>query len=124
MRIHSQLTEVAVVSELGARLAHVRLEQELQQSELAALAGIGIATLQRLEAGQEVRLTTFIRVLRALGLLDALDALIREPGPSPLELLKLQGRRRQRVRSSRASDEADPSEPWRWGDERGAGTQG
>ena len=120
MRINSQLTDAAVLSELGARLAHARLEQGLQQSELAALAGIGVATVHRLETGQEVRLTTFVRALRALGLLDALDVLIREPGPSPLELLKLRGRQRQRARSSRASDKAGSSGPWRWGDERGA----
>ncbi len=120
MRINSELTDAAVLSELGARLAHARLEQGLQQSEVAVLAGIGVATLQRLETGQEVRLTTFVRALRALGLLDALDVLIREPGPSPLELLKLRGRQRQRVRSSRAADDAGSTGPWRWGDERGA----
>jgi len=124
MRIDLQLTDAAVLSELGERLARMRLEQELRQSELAARAGIGQATLQRLENGQEVRLSTLIRVLRALGLLDALDALVREPGPSPLELLKLQGRRRQRVRSPRsARNEADSAKPWMWGDERGTGTK-
>jgi len=119
MRIDRQLSDTAVLSELGARLAHVRVEQGLQQIELAELAGIGIATLQRLEAGHEVRLTTVIRVLRALGVLEALDAVVREPGPGPLELLELQGRRRQRVRASRASDLGGSPQPWRWGDERG-----
>jgi transcriptional regulator with XRE-family HTH domain len=124
MRIDSNLTDAAVLSELGTRVAHMRLEQGLQQTELADLAGIGVATLQRLETGKEVRLTNFVRVLRALGLLDGLDAVIREPGPSPIELLKLRGRQRQRARSGRASNEARPSPPsrsWRWGDERGAG---
>lgn len=118
MQINSQLTDDAVLSELGARVAHARLEQGLQQTELADLAGVGVATLQRLETGREVRLTTLVRVLRALGLLDALDALIKEPGPSPMELLQLRGRQRQRARGSRIADEADSPRPWRWGDER------
>ena len=119
MRIDSNLTDAAVLSELGTRVAHARLEQGLQQTELADLAGMGVATLQRLETGQDVRLTNFVRVLRALGLLDGLEAVVREPGPSPIELLKLRGRQRQRARSARASNEARASPPWRWGDERG-----
>lgn len=120
MNINSKLSDEAVLAELGARLAHARLEQGLRQAELAARAGIGVATLQRLETGQDVRLTTVVRVMRALGLLDALDALIREPGPSPIELLKLRGRQRQRVRFTRTPDEVSP-QPWRWGDERDTG---
>lgn len=124
MRIDPQVADTAVLAELGSRLAHLRLEQELQQSQLAAEAGIGIATLQRLEAGQDVRLTTVVRVLRALGRLGALDLLVPESGPSPLELLKLNGRQRQRVRSSPLTGEAPSSGLWRWGDERRAGTEG
>jgi hypothetical protein len=75
-----------------------------------------------MEGGEPVRLVSFVRVLRALDLLDALDRLVPEPLPSPIELLKLHGRRRRRASGERGGDAADANEDakesWRWGDER------
>lgn len=119
MRIDSELTDDAVLAELGRRLARIRLERNLTQESVAAEARVGLATVQRLEAGAPVKVPSLIRVLRALGLLNALDMLVPEPTPSPLELLKLQGRQRQRAGPARVapSEARDEPRPWRWGDE-------
>jgi transcriptional regulator with XRE-family HTH domain len=121
VKIESHVTDEAVLSELGARLERTRLERDLSQRELAAEAGVERKAIQRMEAGEPVRIVSFVRVLRALGLLDALDRLVPEPGPSPIELLKLHGRRRQRAsgerRRSRGIREGDGQGGWRWGDE-------
>ncbi len=137
MRIASYLTDEAVLSELGARLERHRLERNLTQRELAAWAGVERKAVQRIEAGEAVKLTSFLRVLRALGLLDALDQLVPEPLPSPIELLKLRGKERRRasgerggrVRGRRASapqGRQRPAQgaPWHWGDEGPAGREG
>ena len=121
MRIESQLTDDAVLAELGSRLARTRLQRNLTQAGLGDEAGIGLATVQRLEAGQPARLTSLIRVLRVLGLLDALELLVPEPTPSPIERLKLQGRQRRRATHSRpAGETAVERKPWVWGDEGGS----
>jgi transcriptional regulator with XRE-family HTH domain len=119
MKIESYLTDESVLSELGARLERVRLERNLTQRELAAKAGVAYKAIQRIEAGESVKLTSFIRVLRGLGLLDALDRLVPEPAPSPIELLKLHGRRRQRASGARrkSAPRQDATTPWHWGDE-------
>jgi putative transcriptional regulator len=118
MKIDSQLTEDSVLSELGRRLARTRLERNLTQAELAEEAGVGVATVQRLEDGQPATLTTLIRVLRILGLLEALELLVPEPTPSPIERLKLQGKQRQRAARPRSTDTPNTDvEPWSWGDE-------
>jgi transcriptional regulator with XRE-family HTH domain len=101
MKIESRMTDEAVLSELGARLERTRLERDRSQRELAAEAGVERKAIQRMEGGEPVRIISFVRVLRALDLLDALDRLVPEPGPSPIELLKLQGRRRQRASGAR-----------------------
>ncbi len=124
MRIEKYLTDEAVLSELGARLQRTRLERNLTQRELAGEAGVERKVLQRIEAGESVTLGGFIRVLRALGLLDALDQLVPEPVPSPIELLKLHGKRRRRASGARLKSTPHQQEqgtPWHWGDETPAG---
>ena len=121
MKIKSKMTDEAVLSELGARLERTRLERDLSQLELAAEAGVERKSVQRIEGGEPVRLVSLIRVLRALDLLDGLDRLVPEPLPSPIELLKLHGRRRRRASGERGGDadaEEEAKESWRWGDER------
>jgi transcriptional regulator with XRE-family HTH domain len=121
MDIGSQLTDEAVLGELGRRLRQRRLERNLSQLELAAEAGVERKAVQRIEAGESVRVASLVRVLRALGLLEALDRLLPEPVPSPIELVKLRGKRRERATGSRGGGRpaSEPgAAPWRWGDER------
>jgi len=117
MRIDPDNTDATVLAELGSRLARTRLERNITQAQLAEEAGIGVATLERMERGESARLSSLIRVLRALGLLERLDALVPEPLPSPIERLRLRGSERRRA--SRAGPPPGPSasEPWQWGDE-------
>jgi transcriptional regulator with XRE-family HTH domain len=101
--------------ELGGRLARVRLERNLTQAQLAEQAGVSKRTLERLESGGvATQLSGFIRVCRVLDLLARFELLLPEPVPSPVEQLKLRGRKRQRASAKRAADA--PAE-WRWGDE-------
>jgi transcriptional regulator with XRE-family HTH domain len=122
MKIESKMTDEAVLAELGARLERTRLERDLSQIELAAEAGVERKSVRRIEGGEPVQLVSFVRVLRALDLLDPLDRLVPEPLPSPIELLKLHGRRRRRASGERGGDtvnaEDEAKKSWRWGDER------
>lgn len=120
MKIEASLSDSVVLEQLGERLARTRLEQNLSQERLATEAGVSKATVERLEAGEPVKSTSLIRVLRALGRLEALDQLLPEPLPSPIERIRLHGRRRQRARSPRGGPGAEGKGPWRWGDEPAA----
>ncbi|MBB4662345.1 helix-turn-helix domain-containing protein [Conexibacter arvalis] len=114
--ISGDSSDRAVLRELGARLARTRLERNVSQQQLATEAGLSKRTIERIEAGEESKLSNLVRVLRALGMLDRLDALVPEPLPSPIEQLKLHGRRRRRAgRAAARRDE--PPRPWTWGDE-------
>ena len=113
----STLSDTAVLAILGERLAHDRLQQNLTQAQLAKESGVSKRTIERLEAGESVQLTNFLRVLRVFGRINGLDSLLPPPMPSPMEQLRLQGKQRQRASSSRKSTAvAEPEGVWHWGD--------
>ena len=117
MRISKQASDEAILRELGSRLAAVRLGRNLTQAALAEEAGVSKRTVERLESGEvAARLSGFVRVCRALDLLDRLDVLVPVPTASPLEQLQLAGRRRKRASGSRVQP-APAKGKWTWGDE-------
>jgi transcriptional regulator with XRE-family HTH domain len=122
MRIESRSNDDLVLEELGRRISRTRLERNLSQAGLALEAGVAKTTVERLEAGGAVKTNSLVRVLRALGMLEALDRLIPEPLPSPIERRKLQGRSRRRAGGPRTTPADPPPRRWQWGDaEGGAG---
>lgn len=117
MTFRAENTDEHLLAELGARVAAERLAQNLTQAELAERAGLGLRTVQRLEAGASAtQLSGLLRVLRVLGLVERLATLLPEPRPSPVALARERGRRRRRAspRKPRGARE----EPWTWGDGR------
>jgi transcriptional regulator with XRE-family HTH domain len=112
MRIESYLNDEAVLSEIGQRLTNRRIELGHTQADLAEQAGISKRTVERIEAGKPTQITNIIRILRILGWLENLERLMPETGPSPMDLLKHKGKKRQR-----ASGQPAPShKPWTWSD--------
>ena len=95
------MSDQALLVELGGRIQRARLNRNLTQPELAQRAGVSRRALQKLEAGGATTLSTFIRALRALGMLEQLDAFLPAPGQSPIQLAKLKGRERQRATGRR-----------------------
>ena len=91
-------TTTEILVEVGARLRGFRLQQNVTQAELARLAGVGHATIKRAEAGNSTRLETIVKILRALGRIEALDSFLPEPLISPIRLAEQQARVRQRAR--------------------------
>jgi transcriptional regulator with XRE-family HTH domain len=114
MKISSQLNDDAVVKEIGVRISATRLGLNMTREHLASTAGVSARTIARLESGSVgTQLSVFIRVCRALGLADRLDLLLPEPSLSPMEILRLQGKRRKRASGARAS--RSTKKPWTWG---------
>lgn len=117
MLITNHATDAAVLAELGTRLERTRLDRNLTQEQLADEAGVSRQTIVRMESGGVVKLPAFVRILRALGMLDGLEALVPQPVPSPIEQLDRQGRQRQRARPAAPSkdDGSASDEGWTWG---------
>ena len=117
MKIKGNVTDDAVLAEIGKRLTQTRLASNLTQAQLAEQAGVSKRTVERLEAGEvATQLSGFIRVCRVLDLLDHFDALIPESTPSPMAELKLRGKQRKRASGGKTPKPASPAKKWHWGD--------
>jgi transcriptional regulator with XRE-family HTH domain len=113
MKISPQLTDAAVLQELGGRLAAARVERNLTQAALAKQAGVAKRTVERLESGEvATQLSGFLRVCRVLGLLERFEALLPEPVPGPMAQLNQAGRKRQRA--TRRTSAPGGAKPWTW----------
>src|ERR1700744_1442876 len=111
----SEVNDKVLQEQLGSRLCALRMNRNESQEALARRAGVGKATLQRLEEGRSGTIVTLLRVLRALGL-DDLDGLVPEVEKSPLA--EARGERQGRVRARGSAAPAERPGEWRWGDER------
>jgi len=115
MKISMELTDQAILHELGGRLATVRIERNLTQAALAEQAGVSKRTIERLESGEvATQLSGFLRVCRALGLLERIENLLPEAAPGPMAQLRQQGRKRRRASGKRAA--AGTPRQWTWGE--------
>ena len=111
MKIDRLTPTATILKELGQRLARVRKAQRTSQEELARAAGVGIATLRRIEDGRDGRLGSWVRLLVALQLDGALELLLPAELRSPMAEVK--GRRR-----ARTPPPPDDRAGFVWGDER------
>ena len=94
----NEMSNPAVLMRIGQRIKETRIRQRITQEELATASGVSPLTVANIEKGKSVSLLLFISVLRSLGLLENLEQLVPETRVSPIELKKLQGKKRYRVR--------------------------
>ena len=113
MQITNQLSEKAVLEELAERLTRHRVALNLTQEEAAESSGMGKRTLERIESGEDFRVSNLVKLLKTLNMLDAMEALIPPEQISPVQLLDMKRGRKKRASTTRETRNA---EPWHWGD--------
>ena len=74
--IEPDLTDSAILEELGERLRNFRLDLNFSQTELAREAKISLNTIIRMESGLSTQLSNLLKVLRALDQLPILEILV------------------------------------------------
>jgi len=99
---------VAISEDIGERLKQARLNGDLTQAKVAELAGITRKAVLNAEKGK-VQLEVFIAIMQALNLTEKLDLFLPKQEISPIQLSKLQGKKRQRASGQKKSkDEESP----------------
>jgi len=110
------LSSLAAIAEIASRLKAYRIDYPLSQQELADKSGISRRSITNLENGEDVQLSTLIKVLMALGLDSNLDLLAPDPTERPSYYLKEKSAAPQRKRASKKGLETSKKN-FKWGDE-------
>ena len=107
MKIIDTTPHATALEELGRRLALARKNKRMNQTEMAKASGLGVATIARIEAGQDAQFSSWLKIFAVLGLKEGLDQLIPEKLISPMS----------EVKSRRHHARIKPGE-FKWGDEQ------
>jgi transcriptional regulator with XRE-family HTH domain len=94
-----QMSDAAIVKQVGRYIRHVRLRQNKTQAQLAEMAGLNRWTISQIENGESVSLGSLIQILRALDSLYVLKDFEVQDEISPLEYARLKKQEKKRVRS-------------------------
>jgi len=108
---YDSMSDKVIGETLGERFRAWRLRLNMTQQQLADATALSLNVIKSLESGKG-KLASMIAVLREFRLLEDLDAFIREPGVSPLQLVKRQGKVRQRATGSRGKGAAGDADEW------------
>lgn len=107
MKITETTPHKAALEELGRRVALSRKNKRMNQSEMASACGLGVATIARIETGQDAQFSSWLKIFGVLGLTAALDQLVPENLTSPMSEVQ-RDRRQGRVKAGE----------FKWGDEQ------
>jgi transcriptional regulator with XRE-family HTH domain len=98
------MSDTALVQFIGRFVKAKRMELNKTQEKLAHAAGISRSTLSLLEKGETVTLATLIQVLRVLDQLPVIQAFAVQQTVSPIQLAKLEQKKRKRASGNPSSD--------------------
>lgn len=106
------MTDAAIIQEIGAYVKNQRLQQNKTQEIIASAAGLNRWTISQLENGEPVSLQSLIQILRALDLLHVFDAFKIEKKISPLQLAKMEHKKRERARNHPTPKKNENDSTW------------
>lgn len=107
------MTDSVIAEELGRRLEQIRLESNKPQKEIAYELGISEGTYRKATKGR-ARFEVIIGIMRTLEQLENLESFLPDQPFSPIEMLKLQGKKRQRAASKRSGNTRTSKEDTNW----------
>ncbi len=104
------MSDPAILEVLGNFIQKTRLSKNKTQQAISEIAGINRSTLVQIEKGNGSTLLSFVQVLRALEQLHLLETFEVKQEISPLQLAKIEMKKRLRARQKTSSNK--PKSDW------------
>lgn len=108
-----EMSDEGIIRELGKRIKQARLNKNLSQQDIANRTGLNRSRISLIEGGEPSSMQSFIAILRAVDELDNIDSFLAEPPVSPIQMMKLTKKKRQRASGHRgAKNEEEGGTEW------------
>jgi len=93
------LSSAEIVRMIGDRYREYRMRANMTQKEVSEKSGVSTTTIYKFESGAKsnISLATFILLLNAIGMTDAINNVLQELPDSPY-LFNRKGQKTQRIR--------------------------
>ncbi len=109
---NTKKSPIIVAADFGQRVKKARLSKNITQEHLAKNIGLSVKSVKNAEKGK-CQFETMVAILMALGKEDQLNLVLPESEVSPIQLVKLKGKQRQRATSTGAdADEKEIKSAW------------
>ena len=106
------MSDPAILEVLGYFIKQTRLQQNKTQQQVAEAAGINRSTMVQIENGGGGTLLSFIQILRALEQLQLFQKFEVRQQLSPLQLAKIDQKKRQRASNKKNTGIEKPKSDW------------
>ena len=106
------MSDPTFLEQLGIFVQQTRLQQNKTQQQVALAAGVNRSTIVQVEKGGGGTLLSFIQILRALEQLHLFQNFEIKEQFSPLQLAKMQQKKRQRASVKKDSQIKKPKSDW------------
>ena len=83
------------ISKMSKRIKEYRIYVSITQKELADKSGVSIRSISRFENGEDISLSAFFKILKALELNDRLDFLVPDQSKRPSSYLESEKKRKR-----------------------------
>lgn len=94
-------SDAAIIDHIGQYIKQLRSGQRKTQAQLAERAGVHRWTIQQIERGESITLSSLIQILRALDVLNVFKPFELSDQISPLDYAKLKKKPQERVRAKK-----------------------
>lgn len=106
------MSDPAILEVLGDFIQKTRLQKNKTQQEVATAAGLNRSTLVQIENGGGGTMLSFIQILRALEQLHLFQSFEIRQQFSPLQLAKIELKKRQRASKKQKPANDKPQSAW------------
>ena len=106
------MSDPAILALLGNFIQQNRLQQNKTQQQVSEAAGINRSTLVKIENGGGGTLLSFIQVMRSLEQLQLFQNFEIKQQVSPLQLAKIEQKKRQRASNKKDVISEKPKSTW------------